>query len=167
MCLAIAWVQLFAMLVMIVCTMRAYRALKLSATKKEVTWLLIGWLVALVVLPLLMIYGIMPLWRSRFYFLGRFSRLGLQLYYSGVSWDACFAVPFFHPGSGDAQIFVILFLRWCRFLEKKVLSKRALEVGNRPRHEILRFKSGQLLRNLHKILWFKRRNPGSKKPGNG
>ena len=29
------------------------------------------------------------------------------------------------------------------------------------------FHSGQLLRNLHKNLWFKRRNPGSKKPGNG
>lgn len=34
----------------------------------------------------------------RFYFPGRISRLGLQLYYSGVSWDACFAAPFFHPG---------------------------------------------------------------------
>ena len=56
MCLAIAWVQFFAMLVMIVCTMRSYRALKLPATKKEVTWL-----AALVVLPLLMSYGIMPL----------------------------------------------------------------------------------------------------------
>ena len=63
MCLAIAWVQFFAMLVMIVCTMRAYRALKLSATKKEVTWLLIGWLAALVVLPLLMDFG-----ADKFYF---------------------------------------------------------------------------------------------------
>ena len=53
------------------------------------------------------------------------------------------------------------------FFERKVLSKRALEVENCPRHEILQFKSGQLLRNLHKNLWFKRRNPGSKKPGNG
>ena len=61
MCLAIAWVQFFAMLVMIVCTMRSYRALKLPATKKEVTWLIVGWLAALVVLPLLMSYGIMPL----------------------------------------------------------------------------------------------------------
>ena len=62
--LAIAWVQFFAMLVMIVCTMRSYRALRLSATKKEVTWLIIGWLAALVVLPLLMRYGVMPLWRD-------------------------------------------------------------------------------------------------------
>ena len=59
--LAIAWVQFFAMLVMIVCTMRSYRALRLSATKKEVTWLIVGWLAVLVVLPLLMSYGIMPL----------------------------------------------------------------------------------------------------------
>lgn len=50
------------------------------------------------------------------------------------------------------------------FGERKVLSKRALEVENCLRHEILRFKSGQLLRNLHKNLWFKRRNPGSKSP---
>ena len=62
--LAIAWVQLLGMFVMIVCTARSYRALKLPATKKEVTWLIAGWLAALVVLPLLMSYGIMPLWRD-------------------------------------------------------------------------------------------------------
>ena len=56
--LAIAWMQFFAMLVMIVCTVRSYRTLKLSATKKEVTWLIAGWLAALVVLPLLMRYGV-------------------------------------------------------------------------------------------------------------
>ena len=64
MCLAIAWVQFFAMLVMIVCTVRSYRTLRLPATKKEGTWLIAGWLAALVVLPLLMSYGIMPLWRD-------------------------------------------------------------------------------------------------------
>jgi len=64
MCLAIAWVQFFAMLAMIVCTMRSYRTLRLPATKKEVTWLIAGWLAALVVLPLLMSCGIMPLWRD-------------------------------------------------------------------------------------------------------
>ena len=47
--LAIAWMQFFAMLVMIVCTVRSYRTLKLSATKIEVTWLIAGWLAALVV----------------------------------------------------------------------------------------------------------------------
>ena len=62
--LAISWVQLLGMLVMIVCTVRSYRTLRLPATKKEVTWLTAGWLAALVVLPLLMSYGIMPLWRD-------------------------------------------------------------------------------------------------------
>lgn len=59
--LAISWVQLLGMLVMIVCTVRSYRTLKLPATKKEGTWLIAGWLAALVVLPLLMSYGVMPL----------------------------------------------------------------------------------------------------------
>ena len=59
--LAISWVQLLSMLVMIVCTARSYRTLRLPATKKEVTWLIAGWLAALVVLPLLMSYGVMPL----------------------------------------------------------------------------------------------------------
>lgn len=59
--LAISWVQLLGMLVMIVCTVRSYRMLRLPATKKEATWLIAGWLAALVVLPLLMSYGVMPL----------------------------------------------------------------------------------------------------------
>ena len=59
--LAISWVQLLGMLVMIVCTARSYRTLRLPATKKEGTWLIAGWLAALVVLPLLMSYGVMPL----------------------------------------------------------------------------------------------------------
>ena len=59
--LAISWVRLLGMLVMIVCTARSYRTLKLPTTKKEGTWLIAGWLAALVVLPLLMSYGVMPL----------------------------------------------------------------------------------------------------------
>ena len=59
--LAIAWAQFLVMVLMIVCTMRSYRTLRLPATKKEVTWLIAGWLAALVVLPLLMSYGVMPL----------------------------------------------------------------------------------------------------------
>lgn len=59
--LAISWVQLLGMLVMIVCTARSYRMLRLPATKKEATWLIAGWLAVLVVLPLLMSYGVMPL----------------------------------------------------------------------------------------------------------
>ena len=62
--LAIAWVQLLGMLVMIVCTVRSYRMLRLPTAKKEVTRLIAGWLIALVVLPLLMSYGVMPLWRN-------------------------------------------------------------------------------------------------------
>ena len=62
--LAIAWAQFLVMVLMIVCTMRSYRTLRLPATKKEVTWLIAGWLAALVVLPLLMSCGIMPLWRD-------------------------------------------------------------------------------------------------------
>ena len=45
--LAISWVQLLGMLVMIVCTVRSYRTLRLPATKKEGTWLIAGWLAAL------------------------------------------------------------------------------------------------------------------------
>ena len=71
--LAISWVQLLGMLVMIVCTVRSYRTLKLPATKKERTWLIIGWLAALVVLPLLMSYGVMPLWRDTLHNYSNFS----------------------------------------------------------------------------------------------
>ena len=59
--LAIAWAQFAAMVLMIVWTVCSYRALKLSATKKEITWLAAGWFAALVALPLLMSYGVMPL----------------------------------------------------------------------------------------------------------
>lgn len=62
--LSIAWVQFIGMVLMILCTVRSYRTLKVSATKKEVTWLIVGWVAALVVLPLLMRYGVMPLWRD-------------------------------------------------------------------------------------------------------
>ena len=41
--------------------------LRLPTAKKEVTRLIAGWLAALVVLPLLMRYGIMPLWRGKIY----------------------------------------------------------------------------------------------------
>ena len=61
------------MLVMIVCTVRSYRTLRLPATIKEVTWLIVGWLAALVVLPLLMRYGVMPLWRDNLHSYSHFS----------------------------------------------------------------------------------------------
>lgn len=60
--LVIAWAQFIGMITMIVCTARSYRTLKLPMTKKEVTWLIIGWLVVLVILPIIMSYGVMPLW---------------------------------------------------------------------------------------------------------
>ena len=59
--LAIAWAQFAAMVLMTVWTVCSYRMLRLPATKKEGTWLIAGWLAALVVLPLLMSYGVMPL----------------------------------------------------------------------------------------------------------
>ena len=59
--LAISWVQLLGMVLMTVCTVCSYRTLRLSATKKEVTWLAAGWFAALVALPFLMSYGVMPL----------------------------------------------------------------------------------------------------------
>ena len=71
--LAIAWVQFLGMVLMTVCTVCSYRTLKLPATKKEVTWLIAGWLAALVVLPLLMSYGVMPLWRDAMHNYSNFS----------------------------------------------------------------------------------------------
>ena len=60
--LVIAWLQFIGVIVMLVCTVRSYRTLKLPMTKKEVTWLIIGWFVVIVVLPIIMSYGVMPLW---------------------------------------------------------------------------------------------------------
>lgn len=60
--LVIAWVQFIGMITMIVCTVRSYRTLKLPMTKKEVTWLIIGWFVVIVILPIIMSYGVMSLW---------------------------------------------------------------------------------------------------------
>ena len=60
--LVIAWVQFIGMITMIVCTACSYRTLKLPMTKKEVTWLIIGWFVVIVMLPIIMSYGVMPLW---------------------------------------------------------------------------------------------------------
>ena len=71
--LSIAWVQFIGMVLMILCTVCSYRTLKLPATKKEVTWLIVGWLAALVVLPLLMSYGVMPLWRDNLHNYSNFS----------------------------------------------------------------------------------------------
>ena len=71
--LSIAWMQFIGMVLMSLCTVRSYPTLKVSATKKEVTWLIVGWVAALVVLPLLMSYGVMPLWRDNLHNYSNFS----------------------------------------------------------------------------------------------
>ena len=71
--LSIAWMQFIGMVLMSLCTVRSYRTLKVSATKKEVTWLIVGWVTALVVLPLLMSYGVMPLRIDNLYNYSNFS----------------------------------------------------------------------------------------------
>ena len=66
--LAVAWAQFLGMLAMLLCTLRAYRALRLPATKKRLDLLAGGWVIALAALPLLMDYVILPplreLWPS-------------------------------------------------------------------------------------------------------
>lgn len=71
--LSIAWMQFIGMVLMSLCTVRSYPTLKVSATKKEVTWLIVGWVATLVVLPLLMSYGVMPLWIDNLYNYSNFS----------------------------------------------------------------------------------------------
>lgn len=81
--LFIAWVQFLVMLGMIICTVCSYRTLKLPAAKKEVSWLVAGWLAAFVLLPLLMRYGIMPLWTKDLHNYSQFS----PYYFIGILYD--------------------------------------------------------------------------------
>ena len=66
--LAVAWAQFLGMLAMLLCTLRAYRALRLPVTKKRLVLLAAGWVIALAALPLLMDHVILPplreLWSS-------------------------------------------------------------------------------------------------------
>lgn len=66
--LAVAWAQFLGMLAMLLCTLRAYRALRLAVTKKRLVLLAAGWVIALAALPLLVDYVILPplrgLWLS-------------------------------------------------------------------------------------------------------
>ena len=66
--LAVAWAQFLGMLAMLLCTLRAYRALRLPVTKKRLVLLAAGWVIALAALPLLVDYVILPplrgLWLS-------------------------------------------------------------------------------------------------------
>ena len=81
--LFIAWVQFLVMLVMIICTVCSYRTLKLPAAKKEVSWLVAGWLAAFVLLPLLMRYGILPLWTKDLHNYSQFS----PYYFIGILYE--------------------------------------------------------------------------------
>ena len=67
----------------------------------------------------------------------------------------------------DTQKFVIFFREIDVFFEKSAHSKKAPEAKSCHDSDMPQFESRQSLRNLHKNLWFKRRNPGSKKTGNG
>ena len=66
--LAVAWAQFLGMLAMLLCTLRAYRALRLAVTKKRLVLLAAGWVIAFAALPLLMDHVILPplrgLWLS-------------------------------------------------------------------------------------------------------
>jgi len=79
----------------------------------------------------------------------------------GAAFSAC------QSQQNDAQVFVSFFEKNTAASREKLCSKRALAECICPERENTQFKSGQLLRNLHKNLWFERRNPGPKKPGNG
>ena len=81
--LFIAWVQFLIMLVIIICTVCSYRTIKLPAAKKEVSWLVAGWLAAFVLLPLLMRYGILPLWTKDLHNYSQFS----PYYFIGILYD--------------------------------------------------------------------------------
>ena len=67
----------------------------------------------------------------------------------------------------DAQIFMILFWEKYRCQPEKRRWKRALAERICPKREKARFESGQTLWNSDLHLWFERKNPGLKKPGNG
>lgn len=58
--LIVAWGQFLAMLAMIGATLFSYRRLTLEVTKKRLLWLALGWVAALVLLPLLLEQLILP-----------------------------------------------------------------------------------------------------------
>ena len=70
------------------------------------------------------------------------------------------------PKNGTPK-FVIFFSRDWFFFEKSAHSKKASEAKSCRDSGMPQFESRQLLRKRYKNLWIKRRNPGSKKPGNG
>ena len=106
--LAVAWAQFLGMLAMLLCTLRAYRALRLPATKKRLDLLAGGWVIALAALPLLMDYAILPPLR--------------ELWPSGSRFSLAFPVSLLYSYARLALITVLLvrsFAVWRTWREEK------------------------------------------------
>lgn len=106
--LAVAWAQFLGMLAMLLCTLRAYRALRLPATKKRLDLLAGGWVIALAALPLLMDYVILPPLR--------------ELWPSGSRFSLAFPVSLLYSYARLALITVLLvrsFAVWRTWREEK------------------------------------------------
>ena len=106
--LAVAWAQFLGMLAMLLCTLRAYRALRLPATKKRLDLLAGGWVIALAALPLLMDYAILPPLR--------------ELWPSGSRFSLAFPVSLLYSYARFALITVLLvrsFAAWRTWRDEK------------------------------------------------
>ena len=106
--LAVAWAQFLGMLAMLLCTLRAYRALRLPVTKKRLVLLASGWVIALAALPLLMDYAILPPLR--------------ELWPSGSRFSLAFPVSLLYSYARLALITVLLvrsFAVWRTWREEK------------------------------------------------
>ena len=106
--LAVAWAQFLGMLAMLLCTLRAYRALRLPVTKKRLDLLAGGWVIALAALPLLMDYAILPPLR--------------ELWPSGSRFSLAFPVSLLYSYARLALITVLLvrsFAAWRTWREEK------------------------------------------------
>ena len=106
--LAVAWAQFLGMLAMLLCTLRAYRALRLPVTKKRLDLLAGGWVIALAALPLLMDHVILPPLR--------------ELWPSGSRFSLAFPVSLLYSYARLALITVLLvrsFAVWRTWREEK------------------------------------------------
>ena len=106
--LAVAWAQFLGMLAMLLCTLRAYRALRLPVTKKRLVLLAAGWVIALAALPLLVDYVILPPLRG--------------LWPSGSRFSLAFPVSLLYSYARLALITVLLvrsFAVWRTWREEK------------------------------------------------
>ena len=106
--LAVAWAQFLGMLAMLLCTLRAYRALRLPVTKKRLVLLVGGWVIALAALPLLMDHIILPPLR--------------ELWPSGSRFSLAFPVSLLYSYARLALITVLLvrsFAVWRTWREEK------------------------------------------------